>query len=236
MKFFDGIRHYLNAFLHLLYPQICFGCGTDQIDHTTPLCQQCIQDLPITDFFSINENPIEKIFWGRADIQNAGALLFFTKDSLVQTLITQLKYHHNKKVGILFGKLMGEAIAVEEKFKAVDIIITIPISASKINSRGFNQSEVIAMGMQYVWHRPLLNDVLIKKSWSNSQTKKNRKARLQQLPDLFYLQKPTSIEGKHILLVDDVLTTGATLEAAIASLMTGSPASVSIAVAAYTLK
>ena len=200
-----------------------------------PLCNQCIQDLSFTDFFSITENPIEKIFWGRADIQNAGALLFFTKDSLVQTLITALKYHHNKKVGILFGKLMGEAIAREEKFKQIDLIIPVPISASKINSRGFNQSEVIAIGMQQVWHRPMLKDVLIKKSWSNSQTKKNRKARLQQLPDLFFLQKPTSIEGKHILLVDDVLTTGATLEAAVASLMTGSPASVSIAVAAYTL-
>lgn len=221
--------------MHLLYPQICFGCGTDQVEKAMPLCHKCIQDLPFTDFFSINENPVEKIFWGRADIQNAGALLFFTKDSLVQTLITALKYHHNKKVGVLFGKLMGEAIAVEEKFKQIDLIIPIPISASKINSRGFNQSEVIAIGMQQVWHRPILNNVLIKRSWSNSQTKKNRKARLQQLPDLFYLQKPTSIEGKHILLVDDVLTTGATLEAAVASLMTGSPASVSIAVAAYTL-
>jgi len=221
--------------LHLLYPQICFGCGTDQVEKAMPLCHKCIQDLPFTDFFSINENPVEKIFWGRADIQNAGALLFFTKDSLVQTLITALKYHHNKKVGILFGKLMGEAIAVEEKFKQIDLIIPIPISASKINSRGFNQSEVIAIGIQQIWHRPILNNVLIKRSWSNSQTKKNRKARLQQLPDLFYLQKPTSIEGKHILLVDDVLTSGATLEAAVASLMTGSPASVSIAVAAYTL-
>ena len=100
-----------------------------------PLCPKCIQNLPLTDFFSINENPIEKIFWGRAEIQNAGALLFFTKDSLVQTLITQLKYHHNKKVGILFGRLMGEAIAAE-KYKQIDIIIPIPISASKINSRG----------------------------------------------------------------------------------------------------
>jgi len=236
LKIFEGIRNYLNAFLHLLYPQICFGCGTDQVEKVIPLCAKCIQDLPFTDFFSINDNPIEKIFWGRADIQNAGALLFFTKDSLVQTLITQLKYHHNKKVGILFGELMGEAIAIEEKFKKVDVIIPIPISASKINSRGFNQSEVIAMGIQHVWQRPMFNDVLIKKSWSNSQTKKNRKARLQQLPDLFFLQKPTSIEGKHILLVDDVLTTGATLEAAVTSLMTGSPASVSIAVAAYTLK
>ncbi len=200
-----------------------------------PLCNQCIHDLPFTDFFSIKENPVEKIFWGRADIQHAGALLFFTKDSLVQTLMTQLKYHHNKKVGILFGKLMGEAIAAEEKFKQIDLLIPIPILPSKINSRGYNQSQVIAMGIQQVWNRPIFDDVLIKKSWSNSQTKKDRKARLQQLPDLFFLQKPTSIEGKHILLVDDVLTTGATLEAAVASLMTGSPASVSVAVAAYTL-
>ena len=221
--------------MHLLYPQICFGCGTDEVEKNMPLCPNCIQDLPFTDFFSINENPVEKIFWGRANVQNAGALFFFTKDSLIQKLITELKYHHNKKVGVLFGKLMGDAIAVEEKFKQIDLIIPIPINASKINSRGFNQSEVIAIGMQQVWHRPILNNVLIKRSWSNSQTKKNRKARLQQLPDLFFLQKPTSIEGKHILLIDDVLTTGATLEAAVASLMAGSPASVSIAVAAYTL-
>ena len=235
MKFFEGIRNYLNAFLHLLYPQICFGCGTDQVDNATPLCQQCIQDLPFTDFFSIYKNPIEKIFWGRADIQNAGALLFFTKDSLVQTLMTQLKYHQNKKVGILFGQLMGQAIAAEKKFEQIDLMIPIPILASKMNSRGYNQSQVIAMGIQQVWNRPILGDVLIKKSWSNSQTKKDRKARLQQVPDLFILNHPNSIEGKNILLVDDVLTTGATLEAAIETLIAGSPASVSIAVAAYTL-
>jgi ComF family protein len=235
LKIFQGIRNYLNAFLHLLYPQICFGCGTDQVEKARPLCNQCIHDLPYTDFFSINENPVEKIFWGRADIQNAGALLFFTKDSLVQKLMTELKYHHNKKMGILFGRLMGEAIAEEEKFKQIDLLIPIPILPSKINSRGYNQSQVIAMGIQQVWNRPIFGDVLMKKNWSNSQTKKDRKARLQQVPDLFILNHPNSIKGKNILLVDDVLTTGATLEAAIATLMTGSPASISIAVAAYTL-
>jgi ComF family protein len=230
-----GIRNYLNAFLHLLYPQICFGCGTDQVDKNMPLCNPCIKDLPTTDFFGINENPVEKIFWGRLSIQHAGALLFFTKDSLVQTLMTQLKYHHNKKVGILFGQLMGQAIALEEKFEQIDLMIPIPILASKINSRGYNQSQVIAMGIQQVWNRPIMQDVLIKKNWSNSQTKKNRTARLKQVPDLFILNHPNSIKGKNILLVDDVLTTGATLEAAIETLMAGSPASVSIAVAAYTL-
>jgi predicted amidophosphoribosyltransferase len=114
-------------------------------------------------------------------------------------------------------------------------MIPIPILHSKINGRGYNQSQVIAIGMQQVWNRPIFSDILIKRTWSNSQTKKNRKARLQQIPDLFLLKKPTSIKGKHILLVDDVLTTGATLEAAIATLMIGSPASISVAVAAYTL-
>jgi ComF family protein len=225
----------LNALLHLLYPQICFGCGTDQIEKVMPLCNKCIDDLPLTDFFSINENPIEKIFWGRANVHAAGALLFFTKDSLVQSLMVQLKYHHNKKVGVLFGRLMGKAIAAEEKFQQIDLLIPIPILHSKTNSRGYNQSQVIAMGMQQVWNRPIVQDVLIKKSWSNSQTKKNREDRLQQVPDLFYVQDLECINDKHVLLVDDVLTTGATLEAAIASLMTGSPASISIAVAAYTL-
>ena len=221
--------------MHLLYPQICFGCGTDQVEKNKPLCNPCIHDLPFTDFFSINENPVEKIFWGRVPVLYAGALLFFTKDSLVQTLMTQLKYHHNKKVGILFGQLMGHAIAAEKKFEQIDLLIPIPILPSKINSRGYNQSQVIAMGMQQVWNRPIFGDVLTKKNWSNSQTKKDRKARLQQVPDLFILNHPNRIEGKNILLVDDVLTTGATLEAAIATLMAGSPASISIAVAAYTL-
>ena len=200
-----------------------------------PLCNQCIQDLPTTDFFSINENPVEKIFWGRVPVQSAGALLFFTKDSLVQTLITQLKYHHNKKVGILFGHLMGKVIGAEKKFEQIDLLVPIPILHSKMNNRGYNQSQVIAMGIQQVWNRPIVDDVLIKRSWSNSQTKKDRKARLQQVPDLFFLQNPACIKDKHLLLVDDVLTTGATLEAAIETLMAGSPASVSIAVAAYTL-
>ena len=200
-----------------------------------PLCNQCIHDLPTTDFFSIHENPVEKIFWGRVPVQSAGALLFFTKDSLVQTLITQLKYHHNKKVGILFGQLMGEAIAADKKFEQIDLLFPIPILHSKMNNRGYNQSQVIAMGIQQVWNRPIVDDVLIKRSWSNSQTKKDRKARLQQVPDLFFLQNPACIKDKHLLLLDDVLTTGATLEAAIETLMAGSPASVSIAVAAYTL-
>lgn len=235
MKAYDFIRTYLNAFLHLIYPHICFGCGTDQLNKSLPLCSACIKALPFTDFFSIPDNPVEKIFWGRAPVYAAGALLFFTKDSLVQHLMAQLKYHHNKKVGVLFGNLMGEAIATQSRFGRIDVIIPIPIQKSKLNDRGFNQSQVIATGIQKYWNKPINNEVLVKRKRTITQTKKNRTARLDAFSDLFVLENPMRIQGKHLLLVDDVLTTGSTLEAAIQCLMTAEPASISIAVAAYTL-
>lgn len=235
MKLFEKIGDYLNAFLHLLYPQICFGCGTDQLDKKLPLCTQCIKDLPYTDFFNLIDPPIEKTFWGRSEVQHVGALLFFTKDSLVQDLITQLKYHHNKKVGILLGRLIGQEIVVQEKFKSIDLLIPIPISHSRLNSRGFNQSQIIAIGIQQIFNRPIERHILIKLNWSGTQTKKNRSERLHADPDLFILKDLEKIKGKNILLIDDVLTTGATLEAAIQCLIQGAPASISIAVAAYTL-
>ena len=198
--------------MHLLYPQICFGCGTDEVEKNMPLCPNCIQDLPFTDFFGINENPVEKIFWGRANVQNAGTLFFFTKDSLIQKLITELKYHHNKKVGVLFGKLMGDAIAVEEKFKQIDLIIPIPIKGAKINSRGYNQSEYIAKGLVKSLNKPQYTNILKRKIQRKSQTHLNKFTRWQNMNESFELKSALPSDIKHILLVDDVITTGATLE------------------------
>jgi ComF family protein len=234
LKSFDILSAYLNSFLHLFYPQICFGCGTDELDKSKALCASCIKALPYTDFFQIRSNPIEKIFWGRVPVQYAGAVLFFTKDSLVQTLMAQLKYHHNKKVGILFGQLIGEAINAEASFKTIDLLVPIPIRTSKLNKRGYNQSTIIAMGIQENCTIPI-GDFLKKKKWTSTQTKKDRNSRLQSIPDLFTLTNAETLKGKHVLIIDDVLTTGATIEAAVTCLITAEPASISIAVAAYTL-
>lgn len=233
MKPYAILKDYLNGLLHLFYPQICFGCGTDELDQSMPLCNACIKALPYTDFFSIEENPVEKLFWGRVQVQSAGALLFFTKDSLVQTLMAQLKYHHNKKVGVLFGQLIGEAMITESKFKSVDLLVPIPIRKTKLNTRGYNQSQVICRGIEQICSIPI-GDFLKKKRSTSTQTKKDRNSRLQSMTDLFTLTHSEKLKGKHVLIVDDVLTTGATLEAAVHSLRAAEPASISIAVAAYT--
>lgn len=234
MKPYAILKDYLNGLLHLFYPQICFGCGTDTLDQSMPLCNACIKALPYTEFFSIEENPVEKIFWGRVQVQSAGALLFFTKDSLVQTLMAQLKYHHNKKVGILFGQLIGVAIITATGFKTIDLLVPIPIRKKKLNARGYNQSQVICRGIEQICKIPIGAN-LSKKRSTSTQTKKDRNSRLQSIPDLFRLTHPEKLKGKHILIVDDVLTTGATIEAAVHCLSTAEPASISIAVVAYTL-
>jgi ComF family protein len=235
LKTYGRIRNYLNAFLHLFYPQICFGCGTDQLDKAYPLCKTCIDGLPVTDFFSIKGNPVEKIFWSNSIVSHAGAFLFFTKDSLVQQLMIQLKYHHNQKVGILFGHLLGSALVHQTQFDLIDLLIPIPIRRSKMNQRGYNQSQIIAMGIQVRFNRPILLTVLQKNKRAFMQTHKNRQARLHIRSNPFKLINSDQIKGKHLLLIDDVCTTGATLQAAIACLSEGAPGSISIATAAYTL-
>lgn len=233
--FYNKAVSYLQAFLHLFYPHICLECGTELLSIHTVLCNNCENNLPYTNLFEIENNIIEKVFWGRSKITAAGAALFFSKDTIVQILIFELKYKQNKKAGWLLGRIIGSSIQHVSRFNTIDLLIPIPITRKKERQRGFNQSIIICEGIQEILPALKIAAVLKKPKSTRSQTFKGRLQRSKQYEHLFALADPVSIIGVNLLLVDDVITTGATLEAACACLWLGQPQSVSLAAAAYTI-
>ncbi len=229
------IREYLNSFLHLFYPHICLHCGTEQLEKHNVLCMNCTMQLPYTDFFPMEHNGIEKIFWGRTPIQAAGALLFFTKNSIVQLLLFELKYKQNKKAGLLLGNLIGQAIKTSARFEQVDYLVPIPISNKKQRSRSFNQAQVVCEGILQSWPSVKIIGNLKKRGSGRTQTHKDRIQRSRTKDADFYLTAPHELVNKNLLIVDDVITTGATIESACICLQQAAPKYIYLAAAAYTI-
>ena len=229
------VKQYLDAFVHLWYPHICLSCGTDQLTKNNVLCNRCIQSLPYTDFSNEIDNPIQKIFWGRVSFTYANALLFFTKDSIVQLLITQLKYHQNKKAGWMLGRLMGIYIQENMIGHGIDFLMPIPITLFKKKKRTYNQAILLCEGIQSITGIPIVDDVLLKPYSSDSQTHKDRIKRMDAIGQSFVVEQAWKLSNKHVLLIDDVLTTGATIEAAASILESYDLKKISVFTAAYTI-
>ena len=235
-SFLNRLQTYSAGFLHLFYPHICMHCGSEELSPETVLCEACEKNLPYTKFLAIENNKVEKIFWGRVPIQKAGAILFFTKDSIVQSLIFALKYKNQKKAGRLLGNIIGQDLLNSQRFKNIDCMIPIPLSKKKQRARGYNQALVICEGIQEkLPHITILPNLLKEKS-SKSQTLQNRIERNNLSEQPFKLIAPSLLKNKNVLIVDDVITTGATMEAAAIYLWKGAqPQSISIVAAAYTI-
>jgi ComF family protein len=202
-----------DGLLHIAFPHVCEGCGTDILDKNHMLCLQCSSNLPLTSFHLHAGNPIEKAFWGRMAVTHATAQYYFTKESLMQRLMHQVKYRGNKELGIYLGRMMGHQLVSSNRFGYVDGLVPLPLHPTKERKRGFNQATLLCEGIAEVLGKPVWKDIMIRTSSTESQTKKNRVERWQNMEGRFELAKPALIEGKHVLLVDDVITTGATLEA-----------------------
>jgi ComF family protein len=205
------------------------------LDEKQIICTSCESQLPYTQFGKMQASPVEKIFWGRVPIQHAIAVLFFTKESCVQQIIFEFKYHQNKRAGYLLGKLIALELSEQDYFNQLDYLIPIPISKARKRRRGFNQTEIICEAIIAQGCKVTLLNLLSTTKEISTQTHKDRLERGNQNRNKFTLQNRELIKGKNILLVDDVLTTGATLEAACHCLLPGQPASLRIATAAYTI-
>jgi ComF family protein len=207
------IREIKESILHLAFPHVCEGCGSDLPDPDHLLCLRCLSLLPSTNFHMHAGNPVEKIFWGRLPVTNATAQFYFTKESMMQRLIHQFKYKGKKEVGIYLGRLMGQAFLKSNRFSYLDGLIPLPLHPSKEHKRGYNQATVLCEGIAMELKKPVIRNAVIRPEKTETQTRKGRVQRWQNIEGKFELHHSEAIDGKHVLLVDDVITTGATLEA-----------------------
>jgi ComF family protein len=231
-----SLKTYVTDALHLFFPHTCMGCGSDILSREAHLCLKCIHALPHTGFEKIPANPIENIFRGRLSIEAATAQFYFSKGHLVQYLIHQLKYDGNKLAGEYLGNIMGKSMLESSRFANIDYLIPLPLFAEKEFKRGFNQAEVICDGMGSSMGIPVHANNLIRKRHTDTQTKKHRAERWENVDGSFSIRYPEKLHGKNVLLVDDVITTGATLEAAGAILLTVPGLTLSIATLAMASK
>jgi len=221
---------------NLFFPKLCAGCGNDLYGIEELLCIACIDKLPETNFHFHSNNPVEKIFWGRLPLVSATSHMYFTKDSLLQHLLHLFKYNGNKEIGYYFGRCMGKSLLQSNCFLHVDALIPLPLHPKKEKLRGYNQAAVLCDGIAEITRIPVLKNAIIRPLSTETQTHKNRIRRWQNIEGKFLLADRGTISNKHVMLIDDVVTTGATIEACGQELLQVDGLRLSIATLAYTSK
>ncbi len=201
----------IDDFLQFFYPDLCVACGQILNKQEKVLCAQCFFHLPRTEFHKDHENPVSQLFWGRVRIESAAAFFYFNKGSAYQHLIHKLKYNSRADIGIELGKMFGAELR-KSIFAQADLIVPVPLHPKKMRIRGYNQSEKIAQGLSATLNLPVNTTSLIKGESTQTQTRKSRFERFQNVEGKFLIGKDHCLEGKHIILADDVVTTGSTLE------------------------
>jgi ComF family protein len=227
------LRSIFTDLLHLFYPHVCNGCGSDLLTEDNLLCAKCISQLPHTFYAQHAGNPIEKRFWGRIPLNAANAEFYFAKESLIQHLIHQLKYKNNKAIGKYLGSIMANSLLESNRFNNIEGLVPLPLFPQKERKRGYNQAAIICEGMSEVMDVPVLKDTLLRQRFTETQTKKHRQERWENVEGSFVVKNEATIRGKKLLLIDDVVTTGATFEAGGAALLKVEGVSLSIAALAY---
>ena len=218
----------LLTLLNFFYPRTCISCGKLLLQNEKYFCLHCLYNFPETRYHEFDESPLTLLFQGRVKVENVGSFLFYKKGNQVQKILHHLKYDGGKEIGCFLGEMYGKQLIENEKWKNIDFIIPIPLHKKKEKKRGYNQSEWIAKGLSMGMQIPYNTTLLIRSEYTETQTKKNRFHRWENVKEVFQLTDPEALNNKHIVICDDVLTTGATLEAAIQKLMVCDSVKVSV--------
>jgi ComF family protein len=216
-------------FISMIYPEYCHGCGNDLEKGESLICTPCRLSLPVTNAHLEYNNKLRQRFLGKIPIEYAIAYLKFTQGGKVQRLLHALKYNNQPEVGELLGYWYGAELKSKELEKEFDLIIPVPLHPAKLRIRGYNQSDAIAKGMSASMNTEWSADIMIRKIFTDTQTRKKRFARFENVSSVFELLTAQKIINKHILIIDDVMTTGSTFESCARILLDNGAAKISVA-------
>jgi len=209
MSFFIDL---FDDFISLLFPRLCYACGNHLLRNENLICTECYVVIPRTNYHTESENPVAQLFWGRCMIEKAAAFSFYNKGSRIRNLIHNLKYKGIREIGFELGRIYGLSLKSSGFMNDIDLIIPVPLHPLKKKSRGFNQSDLISSGVADVTNVPIDTETLIRDTVTATQTNRSRYDRWTNVEGIFSVTNPENIMGRHILLVDDVITTGSTIE------------------------
>ncbi|MEG1545792.1 MAG: ComF family protein [Bacteroides sp.] len=198
-------------FLHLLFPQSCVVCGGRLLSQDKYVCFHCKAEMPLVRDRLLKGNEVEQRFWGQLPIERASSLFYYIHENNYRRIVIQLKYNGQEEIGEVMGKYMADGLLQTDFFEGIEVIIPVPLHPKKRRLRGYNQSECIALGVSQTTNIPLDTVTVERKVANVTQTHKNHQERWDNVENIFAVIYPERIQGKHILLIDDVLTTGATL-------------------------
>lgn len=232
MKFFA--TEIFTDFITLFYPRYCFACDQGLAKGEETVCSACMFELPRTQYHTDSENALMNRLQGRVPLQFAVAFFLFRKRGKVQRLLHQLKYNNHPEIGETLGRVYGEELRQHYFDQRIDLIIPVPLHATRKRKRGYNQSAEFGRGLSKSLNKPCEEEILVRITKTETQTKKTRLRRWQNVKEVFHVAKPERLHQQNVLLVDDVVTTGATVEACAQLLLATGCKTVSIASIAYT--
>ncbi|MCF6294339.1 MAG: ComF family protein [Flavobacteriaceae bacterium] len=202
-----------NSIVNLFFPKVCYACSHLLTDNEIHICTTCRHNLPVTNYHFENNDAVEKVFYGRIKLEQATALLRFEKKGIVQQLLHNLKYRSHETIGAILGEWLGNELKTIEAYNNIDAVIPVPLHKNKLRKRGYNQVAKFGVEIAKALNAEYIDSVLIKTTATKTLVFKKRISRWDSTNEMFIITNTNLIEGKHILLVDDIITTGATIEA-----------------------